>query len=1026
MHSYRQIGGLAWLAAVGLFSVACATNTAGDAGAAADATATAVDAAEVAETAAVTLFQDAGINVEEVASDVAPVLDLSGDVPVVGPEVDAGNPSDAGCAEPGCNCTENKQCHSGYCIEAAAGTVCAKLCVDACPVEFKCAQVSGSGGDVIGICVPSHPRLCEPCAADSECNNVLGGAESRCVGYKDSSGSLLGSFCGNKCATGADCGAGYSCKDTVSAGGITSSQCVKTDLVCTCDARATKLSLSTVCTQASLAGTCGGKRACGAAGLSACDAPSATTEACNLKDDDCDSLTDEASAGLCSDGEACTYDNCISAECQHPPKLGTCDDSDACSSGDECTNGKCLGKAVLCDDGNPCTLDGCDKAKGCNAVAQSGAPCSDGNVCTKNDSCQGAQCLPGTATVCDDGNLCTADSCDPKLGCQTAPNKVPCSDGDVCTSDDTCKEGACTTSGKFVCADTSPCTDDSCVASTGCVFAPNSGGLCSDNNTCTEGDMCQDGGCQPGTPKACDDNNPCSTDGCVPKKGCVSFPNTLPCSDGNGCTDGDACSNGACAGGQVKPCNDGNPCTGDVCDGAKGCVSINNGDACSDNNICTVGDGCKGGSCSPGSPTDCADTNPCTSDICDPKTGCKNATNNAPCNDGNACTTDDTCVSGDCESKPMTCSDGNPCTTDSCDKAKGCVFADNTAPCDDNNACTTSDACAAKQCTGKPKTCGDLNPCTDDTCDPSGGCKYAAVNGPCNDGNSCTQGDACGNGLCKVGSTIVCSDNNVCTSDSCDPAKGCLYTNSTASCDDGSACTASDVCNLGSCKGTNGCGNNASCTGTGANQACKCDPGFVGNGKVCTQPVCPVNNAGCNGSDADHAAFTCKTLHDFATTQEGVYWIKPDGNPAFQVSCRNHEDFGGYTLIASLTRENGLMWANIPVKDGDLQPEQKLDDSRISAVWGNGGSEKRMLVRCENGGIWGSATAGNWYNSTYNGGFKSNCNFQYGATIGGWPSAGVSWYQQNGNGECLHGSGGNMSGTGTGVPCTGSMQFLIR
>ncbi len=40
-----------------------------------------------------------------------------------------------------------------------------------------------------------------------------------------------------------------------------------------------------------------------------------------------------------------------------------------------------------------------------------------------------------------------------------------------------------------------------------------------------------------------------------------------------------------------------------------------------------------------------------------------------------------------------------------------------------------------------------------------------------------------------------------CTDDTCAPATGCVYTNNTASCDDGNACTTSDTCSGGTCVG---------------------------------------------------------------------------------------------------------------------------------------------------------------------------------------------------------------------------------
>src|SRR5207249_2890829 len=86
------------------------------------------------------------------------------------------------------------------------------------------------------------------------------------------------------------------------------------------------------------------------------------------------------------------------------------------------------------------------------------------------------------------------------------------------------------------------------------------------------------------------------------------------------------------------------------------------------------------------------------------------------------------------------CGDGNVCTTDTCDPVTGCVNTPNTLPCDDLNPCTSGDTCAAGACVGTPNTqgCDDGNACTTaDRC--AGG---ACVGGPppdCDDGNGCTS-----------------------------------------------------------------------------------------------------------------------------------------------------------------------------------------------------------------------------------------------------------------------------------------------
>ncbi len=48
----------------------------------------------------------------------------------------------------------------------------------------------------------------------------------------------------------------------------------------------------------------------------------------------------------------------------------------------------------------------------------------------------------------------------------------------------------------------------------------------------------------------------------------------------------------------------------------------------------------------------------------------------------------------------------------------------------------------------------------------------------------------------------TCNDNNACTTDTCNAATGCVFTNNTNACSDGNACTINDTCGGGSCSGT--------------------------------------------------------------------------------------------------------------------------------------------------------------------------------------------------------------------------------
>ena len=71
-------------------------------------------------------------------------------------------------------------------------------------------------------------------------------------------------------------------------------------------------------------------------------------------------------------------------------------------------------------------------------------------------------------------------------------------------------------------------------------------------------------------------------------------------------------------------------------------------------------------------------------------------------------------------------------------------------------------------------------------------------------GNGVVEGgEACDGGLCCNATCQLkfCSDGNACTSDSCNPASGCVFTNNTLACNDGDACTTGDTCGGGTCHG---------------------------------------------------------------------------------------------------------------------------------------------------------------------------------------------------------------------------------
>ena len=86
---------------------------------------------------------------------------------------------------------------------------------------------------------------------------------------------------------------------------------------------------------------------------------------------------------------------------------------------------------------------------------------------------------------------------------------------------------------------------------------------------------------------------------------------------------------------------------------------------------------------------------------------------------------DDDC---DGQTDEAACDDKNACTQDGCEGAKGCVYKPlDGDPCDaDGSACTAGDSCKDKACVaGAKKACDDGEVCTADSCDPvSGKCVF--------------------------------------------------------------------------------------------------------------------------------------------------------------------------------------------------------------------------------------------------------------------------------------------------------------
>lgn len=532
--------------------------------------------------------------------------------------------------------------------------------------------------------------------------------------------------------------------------------------------------------------------ACNAAGdqLAACGTQGARCDNCN-SNNSC--IKDACVKGVCEQTQVQDKDPCLdnSGVCWQGSCCSGCvDGNDVCQPGSAVTQcGRSSSGGLVgckdCTDGLPCTNDVCDARGSCsNPSVMDNTPCPDATKCNGDEVCKGGKCQGPASFSCADSNPCTADSCDAVNGCGYAKlTGTSCADANKCNGDEVCSSGLCGAGTPLDCNDNNPCTTDGCVAATGCVNAKQNGTSCADANKCNGAEMCVSGVCTPQAPPDCDDKNPCTVDSCDPAGGCSHSPVSpgTKCDDGNVCNGISTCSGTQCVAGTPLSCDDANVCTDDSCVPATGCKYVNNTLDCSDNDLCTTNDKCSAGTCKGGAATNCSDNETCTDDTCDPVKGCVHTpvAPNTKCDDGNACSTGEKCNAGKCQfAMGLNCDDKNPCTQDGCNVAT--QMCDPTkekdgTPCPAPDKCHQNSTCQAGNCSaGEPVDCDDGNPCTIDSCDAQTGCKHVADNtAKCSDGDACTNSDRCKMGVC-VGIDVVCAPLDEChEAGTCNPQGVC-------------------------------------------------------------------------------------------------------------------------------------------------------------------------------------------------------------------------------------------------------------
>jgi len=212
--------------------------------------------------------------------------------------------------------------------------------------------------------------------------------------------------------------------------------------------------------------------------------------------DYCDDCDGNLVGQSCDDGDACTTNDIYRENCNCEGVFTDADDDTICDADDVCPEGD--DTLDVDGDGIPDFCDECDDTL-------IGTSCDDGDACTNNDTyrancnCEGVFTDSDNDTICDANDVCPEgddtldidgdgipDFCD---ACDDTLIGTSCDDGDVCTENDVI-DASCNCIGVFtdldedgVCASEDSNDNDACVPNAGSNCATSGATDCSDFNT---------------------------------------------------------------------------------------------------------------------------------------------------------------------------------------------------------------------------------------------------------------------------------------------------------------------------------------------------------------------------------------------------------------------------------------------------------------------------------------------------------------------------------------------------------------